>query len=129
MPRQGGQDRIAIGGTYLDEVQIRLARSHAPNTLSNLSFPAHRHAASVEQDQLVVSTQAATAVTLFAEGILLPMGGTAVTVSIGSEDCGLWLLDAVEADRASPSDITILLRFRRAAGPSSHSEVASVEAT
>jgi hypothetical protein len=123
-PLQGGQVRIEIGEAYLDEVQIRLARSHAPNTLSYLSFPAHRHAASVEQDQLVVSTQAATAVTLFAQGILLPIGGSAVTVRIDGEDCGLWLLDAVEADHASPLDITILLRFRPAAGPSFRSGVA-----
>jgi hypothetical protein len=127
--RQGDHLRIAIGGTYLDEVQIRLAKSHAPNTRSDLSFPAHHHAASIEQDQLVVATQAATAVKLFSEGVLQPIGGTGVTVRIGSEDCGLWLLDSVEADHESSSDVQILLRFRRAVGPSCRSQGTPVDAT
>ena len=128
-PRQGDHLRIAIGGRYLDEVQIRLAKSHAPNTRSDLSFPAHRHATSIDQDQLVVATQAATAVKLFSEGVLQPIGGIAVTVRIGSEDCGLWLLDSVEADRESSSDIEILLRFRRAVGPSYRLRETPVDAT
>ncbi len=116
-PRQGGHVRIAIGGRYLDEVRIRQARTDMPGTLSSLSFPAHRHQASVEADHLVVSTQAAAVVQLFAEGVLVPIGGTAVTVQIGGQEFGPCLLEAVETDAASPLDTTILLRFRRAGGP------------
>ena len=85
--------------------------------LSYLSFPAHRHRASVEPDHLVVSTQAATVVQLFAEGVLVPIGGPAVTVRIGGQEFGPCLLEAVETDGASPLDTTIILRFRRAGGP------------
>jgi hypothetical protein len=82
-PQHGGQVRIAIGGRWLDEVRIRQARTDVAGSLSYLSFPAHRHLASVEPDHLVVSTQAATVVQLFAEGVLAPMGGPAVPVKIG----------------------------------------------
>jgi hypothetical protein len=86
-------------------------------SLSCLSFPAHRHRASVEPDHLVVSTQAATVVQLFAEGVLVPIGGPAMTVQIGGKDFGPCLLEAVETDGASPLDTTIILRFRRAGRP------------
>jgi hypothetical protein len=116
-PRQAGHARIAIGGRYLDEVRIRQTRTDLANTLSSLSFPAHRHGASVEPDHLVVSTQAATVVQLFAEGVLALIGGPAVTVQIGGQEFGPCLLEAVETDGASPLDTTIILRFRRAGGP------------
>jgi hypothetical protein len=116
-PRQGGHVRIAIGGRCLDEVRIRQARADVPGSLSYLSFPAHRHRASVEPDHLVVSTQAATVVQLFAEGILVPIGGPAVRVQIGGQEFGPCLLEAVETDGPSPFDTTIILRFRRAGGP------------
>lgn len=116
-PRQGGHVRITIGGRCLDEVRIRQARTDLPNTLSYLSFPAHRHRASVETDHLVVSTQAATVVQLFAEGVLVATGGHVVTVQIGGQEFGPCLLEAVETDAASPLNTMILLRFRRAGGP------------
>jgi len=86
-------------------------------TLSSLSFPAYRHRASVEPDHLVVSTQAATVVQLFAEGVLVPIGGPAVTVQIGGREFGPCLLETVETDGAIPLDTTTILRFRRVGGP------------
>lgn len=85
--------------------------------LSYLSFPAHRHRGSVEPEHLLVSTQAATVVQLFAQGVLVPAGGPAVTVQIGGEEFGPCLLETVETDGASPRGTTIILRFRRSGGP------------
>jgi hypothetical protein len=116
-PQQGGQVRIVIGGRYLDEVCIRQNRTDLANTRSYLSFPAHRHRALVEPDHLVVSTQAATVVQLFAEGVLVPIGGSVVTVQIGGHEFGPCLIEAVETDGASPSGTTIILRFQRAGAP------------
>ncbi len=116
-PRQGGHVRIAIGGRCLDEVRIRQARTDVAGSLSYLSLPAHRHRASVEPDHLIVSTQAATALQLFAEGVLVPIGGPAVTVQIGSQELGPCLLEAVETDGGSHLDTTIILRFRRGGEP------------
>lgn len=115
-PRRRGDVRIAIGGRWLDEVRIRQARTDMAGTWSYFSFPAHRHRASVEPDHLLVSTQAATALQLFAEGTLVPIGGPAVTVQIGGQELGPCLLEAVETDDASPLDTTIILRFRREGG-------------
>jgi hypothetical protein len=56
-------------------------------------------------------------VQLFAEGVLVPIGGPAVTMQIGGQAFGPCLLEAVETDGASPLDTTIILRFRRAGGP------------
>ncbi len=106
-----------MGGKCLDEVRIRQTRTDMAGSLSYLSFPAHRHRASVEPDHLVVSTQAATVVQLFADGVLAPVGGRAVTVQIGGQELGPCLLEAVETDGASPLDMTIILRFRRTVGP------------
>jgi len=116
-PRQGDHVRIAIGGRCLDEVRIRQARTDLPGTLSYLCFPAHRHQASIEPDHLVVSTQAATVVQLFAEGVLVPIGGPAVMVQIGGQEFEGCLLEAVEIDGASPLNTRIILPFRRAGGP------------
>ncbi len=115
--RQGGHILIAIGGRHLDEVRIRQNRTDMAGTLSFLSFPAHRHWASVEPDHLVVSTQAATVVQLFAESVLAPMGGPSVTVQIGSKEFGTCMLEAVETDGVNTLDTTIILRFRRTGGP------------
>jgi len=79
-PRKGGLVRVAIGGRYLDEVQIRL---DLPDSLSHLSFPANRHRGRVEEDRVTVFTQGPTGVKLFADGVLPPIGGGAVTVAIG----------------------------------------------
>jgi hypothetical protein len=114
--RQGGQAQIAIGGRRLDEVGIRLTGTGLANTISHLSFPAHRHRASVEPDHLVVSTQAATVVQLFAEGALTPVGGPAVAVQIGDQQYGACLLETVEAVETGDvgrSGTEIILRFRR----------------
>jgi hypothetical protein len=99
--------RIAIGGRYLDEVQIR---QNLPGT-SYVSFPAHRHLARVEDDLVTVSTQGATAVKLFADGVLPPIGGGVVTLWIGSREFGLCHLDAVET--CGTFDAEVVLRFRQ----------------
>lgn len=116
-PRQQGHVRIAIGGRCLDEIRIRQTRTDMAGPLSYLSFPAHRHRGSVEPEHLLVSTQAATVVQLFAQGVLVPAGGPAVTVQIGGEEFGPCLLETVETDGASPRGTTIILRFRRSGGP------------
>ena len=86
-------------------------------SVSTLSFPLHRHRASVEADHLFVSTHAPTVVQFFAEGVLLPIGGPAVTVQIGGQELGPCLLEAVDTDGASPLDTMVVLRFRRGGGP------------
>ena len=106
--------RIAIGDPYLDEVQIAQARSDVPGRLSLLSFPAHRHQARIVGPHVLVSTQAATAVKLYADGVLSPAGRGVVSVTVGDRPLGPCLLRAVETDGVDPFSATIVLHFRRA---------------
>lgn len=105
--------RIAIAGRYLDEVRIQLGRRVAPGSVSYRSFPVHRHRVRIEEAHVIVSTPATTAVQLFADGALAPIGGPAVAVSMGVEELGPCHLEAVETGDAGVDD-AIVLRFRRA---------------
>jgi hypothetical protein len=112
-PQNRSHVRIALGGKYLDEVRIPQARWDVPGSVSCLSFPAHRHRARIEGYHVVVTTQAAAVVKLFADGVLPPIGVRAVTVTVGSHQLGPCLLEAVETGDATPIDAKIALRFRR----------------
>lgn len=71
------EERVAIGGRFLDEVRIR----QSSNTY--LGFPVQRHRGQIGGDGAVtVYTQMPTAVALFAEGVLHPVGGTPVEVMV-----------------------------------------------
>ena len=107
-----GHVRVAIGSRYLDEVRIRQGRSDVRGSVSFLSFPVHRHSARIEGYHVSVTTQAATAVKLLAEGVLPPIGAHAVTVTVGGHQLGPCLLEAVETGDATPIGTTIVLRFR-----------------
>jgi hypothetical protein len=109
-PRKGGLVRIAIGSRYLDRVQIRL---DLPDSLSHLSFPANRHRGRVEEDRVSVFTQGPTAVKLFADGVLPPVGRGAVTVAIDCREFGPCQLEAVEICETRSFELGIVLRFRR----------------
>ena len=60
--------------------------------------------------------QALTVVKLFSDGVFPPVGGRAVTVTVGRRQLGACLLDAVEAGDASPFEATVVLHFRHAIG-------------
>jgi len=109
MPREGVASH-RVGGRYPDEVQIRL---DPPDSLSHLSFPANRHRGRVEEDRVTVFTQGPTAVKLFADGVLPPVGGGAVTVAIGGREFGPCHLEAVETSETRSFEHGIVLRFRR----------------
>jgi hypothetical protein len=112
-PQNTSHVRIAIGGDCLDEVRIRQARWDVPGSVSYPSFPAHRHRARIEGYHVLVTTQAAAVVKLFADGVLPAIGVRAVTVTVGSHQLGPCLLEAVETGDATPIDTTIALRFLR----------------
>ena len=71
------EQRVAIGGVFLDEVSIPFGAGVA------LRFPVERHRAVLGDDGAVtVHAMMPTALQLFAEGRLPPVGGGAVEVSI-----------------------------------------------
>jgi hypothetical protein len=101
--------RVAIGGRYLDEVQI----SQGANT--SLSFPADRHRGALGEDgTATVYAMMPSALQLFSEGRLTRVGGDPVEVAIGGRELGPMVLTEVRCGGESyRHDIAVLI-FRRA---------------
>jgi hypothetical protein len=103
------EKRIAIGGSFLDEVRIRQAAT------SLLSFPVENHRGEIGGDGVVtIHTRLPTVVELFAEGLLMPIGGTPVDVMVGEKQLGAMVLAEVRCTGyGGHSDVAVLV-FRRA---------------
>lgn len=84
------EKRVSIGGKFLDEARI----SQGGNT--SLTFPVDRHRAVVDEDgTATVYAMMPSALQLFAEGRLPPVGGPAVEVAIGGRKLGLMVLSEI----------------------------------
>lgn len=77
------EKRIAIGGKYLDEVRIRQGGT------SHLSFPVEHHHGEIGSDGVAtIQAKIPAVVQLFAEGVLKPVGGASVEVTVGAKKLG-----------------------------------------
>ncbi|HEX7478483.1 MAG TPA: hypothetical protein VF331_11795 [Polyangiales bacterium] len=84
------EQRVAVGGKFLDEVQIRQSAT------SYLSFPVHRHRGVVGDDGIAtVYAMMPSALQLFAEGRLPRVGGEPVELVIGGRKLGPMVLTEV----------------------------------
>jgi hypothetical protein len=104
------EKRVAIGGKFLDETQIRRTAT------SYLSFPVEAHRGVVGDDGTVtVRTKMPTAVALLAEGVLPPIGGGSVELSVQGKKLDAMVLSETRCDaNRGHHDIAILI-FRAAA--------------
>lgn len=85
------EKRIAIGGTFLDEVRI----SRGDNTL--LSYPPERHRAVLAADgAATIYAMMPSALQLLADGRLPSVGGGPIEVAIGGRSLGPMVLAAVQ---------------------------------
>jgi hypothetical protein len=100
------ETRVRIGGKFLDEVGIPLQANRT------LSFPVAAHRGELAGDGVVtIQTKMATAVELFAEGLLLPIGGTTVDVLVAGKAVGPMVLTAVRCvDAMGRDDVVLTLR-------------------
>ncbi len=103
------EKRIAIGGKFLDEVQIRQGPT------SSLSFPYASHGSDVSVDGVVtIRTRMPTALQLFAANLLSPVGGAPTEVAVGGTMLGPMVLTEVScSSEGGHYDIAVLV-FRRA---------------
>jgi hypothetical protein len=102
------EKRVAIGGKYLDEVQI----SQGGNT--SLSFPVDRHRGVVGEDgTATVYAMMPSALKLFAEGRLPRVAGDAVEVAIGGRKLGPMVLTEVRCGGENYRHDIAVLVFRR----------------
>ncbi len=107
------EKRIAIGGRFLDEVSIRQSPT------SRISFPVESHSAVVAGDGTVtVRAKVLTALQLFADGVLNPIGAAPVAVQIGMSDAQPMVLTALSCtDYGGHRDFAVLV-FRPTAASS-----------
>ncbi len=103
------EKRIAIGGTFLDEVTIRLSAT----TSQSLPFSNHRGA--IGSDGVVtIHSKMPTVVVLFAEGLLRPIGGAPTEVMVAGRRLGPMVLSEVRClDDGGRNDVAVLV-FRAA---------------
>lgn len=107
--RPPAEERVAIGGKYLDEVRI------AQGGNMFLSFPVERHGGVVGDDgTATVYAMMPSALKLFADGRLTPVGGDPVEVVINGRKLGPMVLTEVRCGGENYRfDIAVLV-FRRA---------------
>ena len=99
------EKRIAVGGRFLDEVQIRLDRR------SYLSFPVDNHRGRVDDDGVVtIDTKMPTALQLFAEGHLSRVDGPPVDVNVGGRRLGPMVLSSLSCNGGHHDLATLVFR-------------------
>jgi hypothetical protein len=98
------EKRISIGGTFLDEVHIRL------DARSQLGFPVGCHrGAQGEGGAVTVEAMMPTALQLFAEGRLQRIGGKPVEIILGGRKLGPMVLAEVRCGGGLRHDIAELV--------------------
>jgi hypothetical protein len=101
------EKRVAIGGRFLDEVQIR------QDANSYLSFPVEQHRGAVDADGVAsIYAKMPSVLQLFAEGRLARIGGPAVDVVIGAKKLGPMVLTEVHCAGALGRNDVAVLVFR-----------------
>jgi hypothetical protein len=105
------EKRIAIGGKFLDEVQIRQSMT------SYVSFPVGRHRGVINDDgTATVYAKMPSALQLFAEGCLPRVRGDAVEITIGGRKLGLMVLSQLFCGGENHSNDIAVLVFQPANG-------------
>jgi len=104
------EKRVAINGKFLDEAQIRLSPG-TPGAISLLSFPLKQHRGEVRDDgTVIVRTKMPTAVAIFAEGLLQPVGGAPVELMVaGKKHSPMVLAEVRCSDNVGHNDIAVLV--------------------
>lgn len=103
------EKRVAIGGRFLDEVQIALAAN------TSLSFPVDCHRGVIGDDgSATVYAMMPSALKLFAEGRLPRVDGDPVEVTIGGQNLGPMVLSEVRCTGENYRNDIAVLVFRRA---------------
>jgi hypothetical protein len=103
------EKRVAIGGKFLDEVQISLGGN------TSLSFPVDRHRGVVGEDgSATVYAMMPSALKLFAEGRLPRVGSDPVELVIGGRKLGSMVLTEVRCGGENYQHDIAVLVFRPA---------------
>jgi len=98
------EKRVAIGGKFLDETQIRLTAT------SSLRFPVKAHRGRIGNDgSVMVRTKMPIALALLAEGVLPAIGGASVGLTVQGKRLEAMVLSEIRCDaNGGHYDIAIL---------------------
>lgn len=109
------EERVAIDGSFLDETRIRLTGTSG--TVSLLGFPLQHHWATVGEDgSVTVHTKVPTALALLAEGVLPPIRGAAVALTVQGKKLDAMTLSEIRvASNGGYNDVAVLV-FKPASG-------------
>lgn len=113
------ETRVAIGGQFVDETMIRLTgvprTPGTPGMTAMLSFPLRFHWGTVSDDGTVtVHTKMPTAVALLAEGVVPPVGGAAVELTVQGKKLDAMMLSEVCCDMNDGCNDVAVLVFKPA---------------
>lgn len=102
--------RVAISGKFLDETYIRMTGT------SSLGFPVEAHRGTVGEDGTVtVRTKMPTAVALLAGGVLPPIGGGSVELTVQGQKLDAMVLSEIRCDANGGHNDIAILTFKAAA--------------
>jgi hypothetical protein len=106
------ENRIAIGGKFLDEVRI----AQGKNVF--LRFPVDRHHFGIGEDGTVtVRAMMPSALQLFAEGLLPRLGSGSTEISVGGRNFGPMVLTELACGAGSPWQDVAVLVFKPVSWP------------
>lgn len=99
------EKRVAIGARFLDEECIPLTAT------SLLRFPVQHHSGAVGTDgRVTIHTKMPTAVALFANGAIRPIGGEAVELMVEGKKLGAMVLTGVQCgENGGRQDVAVLV--------------------
>lgn len=103
------EKRVRVGGVFLDEASIHISAN------SVLRFPIEAHRGTRADDgEVTIRTKTATAVALFANGRLSPIGDTTLDIMVAGKQLGPMLLVDVRCVDLSGSQGSVELVLRPA---------------
>jgi hypothetical protein len=104
------EERVGISGKFLDEVHIRLSST------SYLGFPVEAHQGVVGSDgSVTIRTKMPTAVALFTQGLLHPVNGAPVDLTLAGKKLSSMVLNEVSClSNGGHHDVAMLV-FKHAA--------------
>ncbi|MCI0574438.1 MAG: hypothetical protein L0Y66_27205 [Myxococcaceae bacterium] len=105
--------RIAINGTYLDEVQTRLEYTYPTRALAYMRLPAHRHEARVEGDAVTLRIPTLTVMQLCFDGVIPADRSVPVSLLVEGRIEGEYLVEWLRRLDGLEHGEPVLLRLRR----------------
>jgi hypothetical protein len=115
-PRRPGVRRIAINGSFLDEVQTRLEDDRSGSVI-HTSYPTEQHHAIEDEDGVTLRMPAMTALQLYHDGILPASREQSVELAVADKRLGTFFVQWLRGLSGREFGDPVLLRLGHKPGP------------